>query len=176
MFDSFVDSLFAADNNPFLARLFKFWQAGRCKMYDFGITATWLPLTASQANALPGTAPVIDGDTDFLVVLQNFVAYPTTGNQWLAQSNPNMTVNVLEKTGSQLWSDAAMHVGTWFGSTGLQGQSFWLPIPRRLVGPNTLQIQLTDNGGTATNCYMSFLGVKVEYLDIERNVVWGPVE
>jgi hypothetical protein len=170
---SFVESVFTSDD-PYLSRLFKFWQCGEVKVYPYALQAEWNPLAASAVNALPSSNPVVDADTDFILKAMNFVAYPTTGSQVTPQSNPNMLLSITEKTGSQLWTDGAHHVGLWAGSTGLQGNSFILPFSRRLVGSNTLSCALTDNGGTATHCWLGLEGIKVEYLSVDRTVVWGP--
>lgn len=174
-YGKFVDSLFTT-SNPWLARLYKWWQAGKVNFYPYSPQAEWNPLTASAVSALPTTPITIDSESDLLLLAMNFVAYPTTGDQTTPQIRPNMLLNITEKSGSQLYSDGAHHVGLWTGGGQGSTESYVLPFPRRIVGSNTILTQLTDNGGTATHCWLGFEGVKVEYPGIDRQSVWGPCE
>lgn len=166
-----IQSFFNSDN-PFLVRLWDFFQIGRVKLKPYSFTGEWNPLAANAVNAQPSTPITIDPQIDFLLLQMNFVAYPTTGLQTTAQPTPNMTLSITEKSGANIFSDSAHHVALWTGNSQSGAQAYNLPFPRYIVGNNSILAQLTDNGGTATHCWLGFEGVRVEYQNTTRDQVF----
>lgn len=166
-----IQGIFASDN-PFLARLWDFFQSARVTLQPYSFTADWNPLAANSVGASPTTPLTIDPSIDFLLLAVNFVAYPTTGVQTTPQANPNMLLNLVEKSGANVFSDTDHHVALWTGNTQSGAMSYRLPFPRLIKGNNSIAAKLTDNGGTATRCFLGFEGVRVQYVDASRQEVF----
>ncbi len=158
--------------NPFLARCWEFFQLGRVTLVPYSFTAEWNPLAASAVGAQPTTGMVIDPSIDFLLLQMNFVAYPTTGSQTTPQANPNMTLNITEKSGANVFTDTDHHVALWTGNTQSGAHGYDLPFPRLIKGNNQILTKLTDNGGTATRCWLGFEGIRVTYVNADRTEVF----
>ncbi len=166
-----IQGTFSSDN-PFLARLWDFFQTGRVTLVPYSFTADWNPLAASAVNSAPTTTMTIDPSIDFLLLQAHFVAYPTTGIQTTPQATPNMLLNLTEKSGANVFSDVAHHVGLWTGNTQSGAGAYNLPFPRLIKGNNEIQARLTDNGGTATRCFLGFEGIRVTYVNADRREVF----
>lgn len=167
-----IGSMFAPSENPFLARLFDFWQKARVTLTTYSFTANWNPLAAFGVSVQPTTNMTIDPSIDFLLMAMNFLAYPTTGDQTTPQASPNMLLNLTEKAGASVFQDTDHHVGLWTGATGANHQSYRLPFARLIKGNNQIIAKLTDNGGTATQCWLGFEGIRITYVNVDRTEVF----
>ena len=163
---------FFSSQNPFLVRLWDFVLTGRVKLRPYSFTAEWNPLAANAVGTQPTTPITIDPQIDFLLLQMNFVAWPTTGLQTSPQSNPNMLLNLSERSGANVFSDTDHHVSLWTGNAQSGAQGYDLPFPRLIVGNNSILAKLTDNGGTATRCFLGFEGIRIEYLNTTRSEVF----
>lgn len=165
-----INAVFSS-GNPFLARLFPFWQSGLVKLLPYGYSANWQPMTTSGVGVQPTTAPTIDPSTDFILEQMNFVANATTGSQAII-TNPSMLLSIQEKSGTTVFADTDRPVALWTGNTQSGAKNYLLPFPRRIFGNNVLLCKLTDNGGTPSNCWLGLDGIRVEYTGTNRETVF----
>ncbi len=167
-----LQSVFATAN-PFLARLFDFWQAGRCLLKSFSYTAEWNPLAANALGAQPTTGITIDPGIDFLLMEINFVAYLKPGaTDQAVLSVPNMLLSLQEKSGASIFTDTDHHVALWTGNAQAACTDFEMPFPRLIRGNNAILAKLTDNGGTATHCWLGLEGLRIEYVNAVRQEIF----
>lgn len=163
---------FFSSANPFLVRLWDFFQTSRVKLKPYSFTAEWNPLAASAVGTQPTTPITIDPQIDFLLLQMNFVAYSTTGDQNTARPTPNMLLSISEKSGANIFTDTDHHVALWTGNSLNGAQSYTLPFPRLIVGNNAILAKLTDNGGSASRCFLGFEGMRIEYINTSHEEVF----
>lgn len=168
-----IQSLFTSAN-PWLAKLFWYWQQGAVLLQSFGFTAEWNTLAAKAVGAQPtGGNPTIDGGIDFVLESLNFVAFPVVATvEQAALVTPNMLLSITEKSGATIFADSDRPVALWTGNSQAAAQSYVMPFPRYLRGNNVLQCKLSDNGGTATHAWLGFDGVRVTYVNTNRQDVF----
>lgn len=164
-----MDGFFSSEN-PFLARLWHFWQQGAVLLSRYSFTGHWDPLTANAVGESDTFS--IDPSIDFVLLEINFVAYGTTGDQNTAVLSPNVLLSLSEKSGANLFSDEAHHVGLWTGASqnGRRIQS--LCFPRLLRGNNEILASLTNNAGTPMEVWLGFEGIRVTYVNTQRQEVF----
>lgn len=163
---------FFSTNNPFMARLWDFFQAGRVTLSDYRFTGHWDPLTASAVGQTDTIS--IDPSIDFILVQLNYVAFatsePVIPNTALA--TPNHMLSLSEKSGALLFQDEDHHIMLWTGGGTTGRRSYALPIPRLLKGNNEILARLSDNAGTPAECWLGFEGIRVTYVNADRREVF----
>lgn len=162
-----------SSSNPYMARLWDFFQAGRVLLTDYRFTGHWDPLTATAVGQ--SDTITIDPSIDFLLCQLNYAAYPTTGDPATlntVQPTPNHTLNMTEKSGANLFQDEDHHIMLWTGGGSTGRRSYTLPFPRLLKGNNEVLAKLTNHSGTESEAWLGFEGIRVTYVSADRREVF----
>src|SRR5438132_1100579 len=96
--------------NPFLAILYREFEARRVWLENFYFSAIWNTLAASASGQQ--ATMTIDPNIDFIALEMNLTSYSAAGT---IVANPDYLMEVQEKSGNNNWSDGPIHVMNWTG-------------------------------------------------------------